>query len=128
MEPTTNRQLRPEPSGVDAGGSCYCSNKQPLGWDQRRPFACLKPGQAYYDRLDFLPLGASNGLFLPVHTPPAQLPLPSILLADASLEKIGAGIETLKIAKAIAANPGITHFITTPPYVRSPDRIHGQPS
>jgi hypothetical protein len=38
-----------------------------------------------------------------VHTPPAQLPLPFIRSADAVDEKIGAGIDKIRIAKATEA-------------------------
>jgi hypothetical protein len=47
-----------------------------------------------------------------VHTPPAQLLVPVIRpSAEAAVVKIGAGIDKLRIANAIAANPAIIHFI-----------------
>jgi hypothetical protein len=49
---------------------------------------------------------------LSVHTPPAQLLAPLIRpSAEAAVVKIGAGIDKLRIANAIAANPAIIHFI-----------------
>jgi hypothetical protein len=42
-----------------------------------------------------------------VHLPPAQLPIPFILFAKASVVKIFAGIDKLRIATA----PAIIHFI-----------------
>jgi hypothetical protein len=50
-----------------------------------------------------------------VHTPPEQLPLAFIRSADASVVKIGAGIDKLRIANATAANPAIINFIDYPP-------------
>jgi hypothetical protein len=48
-----------------------------------------------------------------VHTPPAQLPLPSIRPASACVEKPGAdtGMDKPKIAKAKAAKTGMSHLI-----------------
>ena len=53
--------------------------------------------------------------FVPVEHP---IPLPFILFAEASVVKIGAGIDRLRIANAIEANPAIIHFIGHPPNVQ----------
>ena len=50
-----------------------------------------------------------------VHVPPEQLPLPSIRPAEASVVKIGVGIDKLRIANAMEANTAIIHFIDHPP-------------
>ena len=46
-----------------------------------------------------------------VHTPPEQLPMPFIRSAKASVVKIGAGIDKLRMANPIEATPAIIHFI-----------------
>jgi len=66
--------------------------------------------------LEQVPAGhAAFTAFFSAHTPPEQLPLPFIRSAEASIVKIGAGIDKLRIAKTTAAKAGTIHFIMYPP-------------
>jgi hypothetical protein len=68
--------------------------------------------QSYCFALALPFLGGAVGL---LHTPPEQLPLPFIIPAEASVVKVGVGIDKLKIANAKEANAAIIHFIDHPP-------------
>jgi hypothetical protein len=61
---------------------------------------------------------------LSAHTPPEQLPLPLIRSAEASVVKIGAGIDRLRIASATEVHPAIVHFMKSPFKMTGVETIH----